>query len=419
MGSILFALSISTASLRASEPAAATEPAEGAPAVWPQWRGPTRDGKVTGPDWPATLQGGAISQLWRVELGEGYSSPIVATDRVFSVETKGDDEIARALDRKSGKELWEARWKGSMRVPFFASRNGSWVRATPAWDGRSLFVAGMRDVLICLDAGNGRERWRVDFMQRFKAPLPAFGFVSSPLVLGDALYVQAGGGLVKLNKETGETMWRALEDGGAMSGSAFSSPMMARIRGRDELVVQTRARLAGVAPDNGKVLWSQDVPAFQGMNILNPTVFADGVFTASYGGSAHLYNIEGDNGGSKVTEAWKAAVQGYMSTPVVIDGYAYLHRRDGKLSCIELQTGRIAWTSEQHYGDYWSMASNGHTVLALDQRGTLYLLRADPAKMQVLDSRKISDAETWAHVTVCGDEVFIRELKAMAAYRWR
>src|SRR5262245_543179 len=47
------------------------------PATWPQWRGPTRDGQVSGPAWPTTLQGDALKLLWRVELGPGYSGPVV------------------------------------------------------------------------------------------------------------------------------------------------------------------------------------------------------------------------------------------------------------------------------------------------------------------------------------------------------
>ncbi|MGB0143984.1 MAG: pyrrolo-quinoline quinone, partial [Akkermansiaceae bacterium] len=67
-------------------------------------------------------------------------------DRVFTVETKSkQDEIVRAFSRKDGKQLWEASWPGSMRVPFYAAKNGSWVRSTPATDGKSLFVGGMRD----------------------------------------------------------------------------------------------------------------------------------------------------------------------------------------------------------------------------------------------------------------------------------
>ena len=107
-----------------------------------------------------------------------------------------------------------------MSVPFFASSNGSWIRATPAIDEGRIFVAGMRDLLVCFDALTGKEIWKVDFMKAFESPLPAFGFVSSPLVIGDFVYVQAGGGFVKLEKATGAVVWRVMVDGGGMSGSA-------------------------------------------------------------------------------------------------------------------------------------------------------------------------------------------------------
>src|ERR1022692_1968269 len=80
-------------------------------AIWPQWRGPTRDGQVTGPAWPATLKGKALKLLWRIELGPSYSGPIVAADRVFVTETREKThEVVRALDRATGKELWRKEW---------------------------------------------------------------------------------------------------------------------------------------------------------------------------------------------------------------------------------------------------------------------------------------------------------------------
>jgi outer membrane protein assembly factor BamB len=72
-----------------------------------------------------------------------------------------------------------------------------------------------------LDCETGEKKWHADFKNRFDSPLPAFGFASSPLVQGDAIFVQAGGGFLKLNKKTGETIWRTATDGGGMFGSAF------------------------------------------------------------------------------------------------------------------------------------------------------------------------------------------------------
>ena len=123
------------------------------PQTWEQWRGPSRDGRIQdeADKWPATLSG--IKTTWSKELNEGYSSPIVTEDLVFTVETKDkSDEIVRAFDRASGKQLWETSWKGSMKVPFFARKNGSWVRSTPVYANGTLYVGGIRELLVAIDA---------------------------------------------------------------------------------------------------------------------------------------------------------------------------------------------------------------------------------------------------------------------------
>ena len=104
---------------------------EGVSESWPQWRGPSRDSRFDGAEWPSSVDEKALQQKWRVDLGPSYSGPIVHGDRIFVTETKDrEKEIVRALDRKTGEELWQTEWKGSMRVPFFAWSNGSWIRST-------------------------------------------------------------------------------------------------------------------------------------------------------------------------------------------------------------------------------------------------------------------------------------------------
>ena len=147
-----------------------------------------------------------------------------------------------------------------MKVPFVARSNGNWIRSTPAYADGRLFVGGMRDVLACLDADTGALLWRLDAMEKLEAPLPAFGFVSSPLVVGDHVFVQAGGALLKIAAKTGEIVWRSLKDGGGMNGSAFASPIQGVLGGKAQLIVQTRTSLAGVDPENGTELWSEEVP---------------------------------------------------------------------------------------------------------------------------------------------------------------
>lgn len=396
--------------------------AEPAKSIWPQWRGPTRDGSFIGPKWPSSLDEKTLKAKWRVELGPSYSGPIVTEKLIFTTETKDKQtEIVRALNRDTGEEVWKQQWDGSMSVPFFAAKNGSWIRATPAYDGESLFVAGMRDVLVCLDAATGKPRWRVDFMKRFDTPLPSFGFVSSPLVEGDAVYVQAGAAVVKLNKKTGETIWRSLADGGGMYGSAFSSPVLAPIQGKPQLIVQTRNVLAGLNPDSGDVLWKQEIKAFRGMNILTPTVFDNTVFTSAYGGRAHQFKISDDaddNEGFRATEAWQNRLQAYMSSPVVIDDHLYLHLRSNRIACTALRDGEVQWISSESFGDYCSLVKQDDRILALDQRGTLYLIRANTEKLDIIDQRRVANGDAWAHLAVAGKQIVVRELNALNVFNW-
>ena len=76
------------------------------------------------------------------------------------------------------------------------------------------------------------------------------------------------------------------------------------------------------------------------------------------------------------------------------------------------------WTS-QPYGKYSSLVTQGDKILALDQTGKLLLIKANPKQFELLDERQISDQETWAHLAVCGDEVFVRELKGLTVFRWK
>lgn len=390
------------------------------PAIWPEWRGPTRDGFVTGSDWPDRISDGKLKVSWRLgSLGPSYSGPIVTEDRVFTTETiDKKQEVVRCLKRKTGEEIWKKDWTGSLTVPFFAARNGSWIRSTPAFDGKALYIAGIRDVLVCLEAKDGSERWRFDFTKEFKAPLPAFGFVCSPLVDDSGVYVQAGAAFVKLDKKSGTVIWKTLQDDGGMFGSAFSSPVFGKLAGRDQVLVQTRLKLAGVDREKGDVLWSRPIPADRGMNILTPVQVGDTIYTSSYGGGSRLVSLSLVNGVHSPSEAWTTKYQGYMTTPIVIDGFAYHFGRDRKFVCVDLKTGEETWRSERRFGEYWSMVAQKNKILALDASGKLYLIQANTKEFQLLDEVEVSKAETWAHLAVCGDEIFVRDLDGLTAFRW-
>ena len=391
---------------------------------WAQWRGPSRDGRFHGPAWPDGLDRDRLQLLWSVGgLGLSYATPLVAGDRVYTVETHDETyEVVRALDRSSGKELWKTRWEGAMKVPFFAAKNGSWIRATPALDGDTLFVAGMRDMLVALDAQTGETRWSLDLAARAGGRLPDFGFVSSPLVRGEHVYVQAGAALVKVDRASGEVLWSTLEGGaGGDMASCFSSPVVAELGGREQLLVLSRSHMNGIEPQAGELLWSQPVKSFRGMNILTPLPYGDdGVFTAPYGGRAQLLRLgQGEDAGT-VEQVWDNRVQGYMTSPVLVDGHAYLFLRSNRFACIDLETGEEAWISPPTGDEYWSLIVQGDRILALANTGILRLVQATPEAYTVQgEVPLIEEGSTWAHLAAAGDQLFVRELGGLMAYRWK
>ncbi len=411
-----------------SAPRAATAaaPASRAPAaaapkgVWNQWRGPGRDGHCPGSWWPERLTEERVERLWRVELGPSYSGPVVDATTVYTTETVGaKDEVVTAYDRATGERKWRASWAGAMKVPFFAARNGSWIRSTPTLDEDSIYVAGMLDVLVCLNKETGEERWRADFVARHDAPKPEFGFVCSPLVVGDHVYVQAGASFIKVDKKTGETVWRAMKDGGGMFGSAFSSPTLATIAGKEQLLVQSRTELAGIAPADGEVLWSQKIRAFRGMNILTPQPYKDSVFISAYGGRAHRFDVSSDGGALQAKEAWNNRAQGNMTSPVVIGRHAYLYLRAKRFSCVDLESGEEVWRSSGMEDDYWSLVAQGDRMLALTDAGELHLIQHDPSELKIIDTLEISEGKTWAHLCVDGGQLIVREQDGLVAYAWK
>jgi outer membrane protein assembly factor BamB len=213
-------------------------------------------------------------------------------------------------------------------------------------------------------------------------------------------------------------VWRTLDDGGGMMGSAFSSPYPATIGGVPQILVQTREELAGIDPENGTVLWKTSVEAFRGMNIVTPSVHDGRVFTTSYGGGSFLFAIDPANTQKPVEQVWRNKIQGYMSTPIVMGDHAYVHLRNQRFACLDLATGKEAWITKP-FGRYWSMVAQGDRILALDETGEVRLIKATPEQFELLGEAKVAAEESWAHLAIEGQELYVRDLEGLSAYRWK
>ena len=384
------------------------------PSDWSGWRGNGRDGVVASP-LPESLDD-SLELVWEKTHSPSYSGPIIHKGLVFTTETvdkKFERVTAYRID--TGEQVWKTEWEGSMAVPFFAAANGDWIRSTPACSDNGLVVVGMRDVMVCLDPQTGETKWKVDFHKDMGDPLPMFGASCSPLIDGDSVYMQSGGATVCLSMTDGSLVWKTLENGKSQSPGAFSSPTIATLRGKRQLLIQTRLAMNGVELETGNVLWSRRINSFRGMNILTALPIGDRVFTSAHSGRAQMFDI-GLNGSTwTAEEAWSQKQQAYMSSPVLVDGKIFMHLKNERMTMMDPETGEAFFTTSP-VGKYASMVTDGARVLALTNRGKLMLIDGTVEEFKVLSEKQVAK-DSWAHLAIAGDSIVIRDLNALKVYK--
>src|SRR5262249_3482135 len=156
-----------------------------------------------------------------------------------------DEEEVLALDAKTGKELWHKSYARQAFTSFF----GNGPRATPAVAGGKLYTYGISGVLTGWDAADGKQLWQVDALPKVEARNIRFGASCSPLVEGQTVLLNIGGrgaSVVAFDKDSGATVWKALDD-----GASYASPIaFGEGRGR-QVVFLTAGGVVALNPEDG------------------------------------------------------------------------------------------------------------------------------------------------------------------------
>jgi outer membrane protein assembly factor BamB len=384
------------------------EPA--ADAEWPQWLGPRRDGSTSEKVAPWK---GDLKALWRVPVGEGHSSPVVAGGLVF-LHTKVKDkdaELVQAFDAKTGKPKWEQ----SYDKPKFATLFGDGPRATPCVRDGMLYTFGITGTLACWEAATGKPIWTTNVLTDVKKDNLFFGLSASSLIVGDNVVVQGGGGTSKglkaYDRKTGKPAWTAGDD-----PASYAAPVLFD----KEIVVLTGASLMSVSTD-GKVNWAFPFKDQLNESSTTPVKAGDLYVAASVTTGAVGVRIA-----DKTPEAaWKnAQLTCYFSTPVadgqghlfLVTGVASLSNPQVTLRCVDAATGKELWNKPK-VGKYHAALlrlGDGNLLMHDDTTGDLRLLAPNPKEYQEL-ARSKACGPTWAHPAVAGGMVFVRDNKELVA----
>jgi outer membrane protein assembly factor BamB len=376
---------------------------------WAQWRGPGRDGFVKNAPtaWPESLQ-----RTWRVEVGEGYSSPVVAAGRVFVHGRRDPEEVVLGINLADGKILWQQKYQAAFKKNQYAVEMAKGPNSTPLVIGNRLFTLGATGVLNAWDTSTGRQLWTRDFSKSIDTSKLFCGTAASPLAVDGRVVVQVGsdihgGQILGLNPATGATEWewRGL-------GPGYASPVVIELAGASQLVTMTEGSIVGLDAKAGKELWSVPFPDEWHENISTPLWTGTHLIVSGTRQGTHAYSLTQSGGKWQATEVWKNPdVAMYMSSPVFGDGLIYAHssKKKGQFVALDAKTGALRWATEGREGEHASLLLTPQHVLFLTNGADLIVAKRGTPSFAVERRYEVAEAATWATPVLLGSNILIRD----------
>ena len=219
-------------------------------ADWSQFRGPNCSGTAPGRALLPAEIGPTTNVVWKTDLPPGHSSPVVVGDRIYVTGVHDQKLVTIALDRATGKILWEvtAPTKDLETI----HKIGSLAQPSPTADEERVVSFFGSCGLFCYDRA-GKLLWSVP-MGPFKNN---FGAGSSPIITGDRVILcqdhDEGSFLTALDKKTGKAIWRT-ERSEFLRG--YCTPVLWDAGGTKQIVVAGTLRVVGYDFDTGKEVWT-------------------------------------------------------------------------------------------------------------------------------------------------------------------
>lgn len=378
------------------------------PNDYPQFLGPRRDATLDGPRLARDWQAQPPRELWRHDVGEGWSSFAVMGDAAVTQELRGDDEVVVRYELTTGKTVWTYAYT----APFRATIAGNGPRATPTIADGRVYAIGATGVLSALRLGDGELLWTRDVVAEDGGSLPQWGKSTSPLVVDDKVIVQAGGPgrlLAAYHRDTGEIVWM-----GGTAVPAYSSPHLATFAGVRQVLMFNRDSFTGHDLETGEELWRQEWQG--GEHVTQPLlVGGDRVLTsAGYGMGSRLYEIARRDGAFTVTEVWSSPrLKSKFANMVLHQGTIY-GLDDGVLVAIDPATGERRW-KRGRYG-HGQLILVGGLLLIQAENGEVVLVEANPEEHRELARLAALGGKTWNPPALSGRYLLVRNNHEAACY---
>jgi outer membrane protein assembly factor BamB len=379
-----------------------------APQDYPQWRGQNRDGAASAFAEPKTWPD-RLTRQWKVDVGDGYATPIVIGKTVYAFTRRDDNEVMTALDADTGSERWRSSYPAPYKPSDAAAAHGAGPKATPLFHEDKLFTLGISGIVSAFDAATGKLLWQTPA----PAEPPYFSAASSPIGDKGVVIVHPGNydPLTAFDSDTGAVRWTA---GG---GGFFSSPISVTLGGLRQVVSATQENVIGVSPDDGTVLWQYPWLARGGAT--TPLLYRDMIIVSGLKMGVAAFRASRQDGKWVATTVWETKdFSQYLSNPVVIDDslFGFAERASGQFFALDAMTGNTLWAGPPREAANSSVVKAGSLLFFLNDDAELIVARGSRTAFEPLQRYIVADSATWAQPVISGTRFFIKDISSLALW---
>jgi len=385
-----------------------------AQAQWPQWGGKKMDFKADAKNLAASWSEEGPKEIWRRDLGSGYSAILMDGGRLYTMYRSDDDknEIVIAIDPKTGKTIWEHR-DDAAPMEGHVDQFGRGPRSTPLIVGDRIFAIGVSGRMHCLNKSDGKEIWSKELWQDLGGTKLSHGYSSSPVAYKDTVITLVGAegaSIVAFNQADGSIVWKKHD-----FANGYSTPILIQVGGRDQMVTFMDERIVGFDPTNGDLEWEL---RFKGTNMAQPVWNQeDGIlFVSALSAGARGLKLTREDGKTNVEEVWSSRkMQLYHVNPIAVGDYVYGSSGNDPafFAAINHKTGEVAWR-KRGFAQATAVYADGRFVV-LDEDGKLGLVEATPEACTVRSEAPVMEKSAWTVPTINGSTIYVRDNKTIRA----
>jgi len=350
-------------------------------------------------------------ELWRREIGEGWSAFSVVGSYAYTMEQRGKSEVTICYELLTGKPVWVHQED----VRFEESMGSDGPRSTPSLSEGKVYSLGATGILNCLDARTGDLIWRKDTLADVSQSVPTWAKSCSPLVVDGKVIITLGSeskdNLAAFDSGNGDLIWRSGD-----YSSSYASPVLATLAGERQIVALQQKSVDGYDIETGEILWSFPIGNPQG-NCASPLIQGDTVITSSgYGYGTHRIKIRKEGSQFESKELWHSRkLKAKFADMVIKDGYLY-GLNDGRLVCLDLADGSLKWRGK-NFGHGQLLGVGDHLILQAE-RGELFILELNAEEETIVQEIPALDHRTWNHPTLVGRILLVRNDREAIAFKF-